>query len=254
MKEKTSLFQQIMNKISEIYNIPAVKYTIFFLAAVLLAAIIWLAVVHRKKLWEIIRTGLWDEDEYRRMFAGFLWGLPIFLIGWLIGYFLLKEGQLQGTFLAAKLYGVKGSALVSTLKLIAHNLTMILLGVIVLNHVRAGKFPLGYVFFFIYVLSTSMIVGSASYMYYISTKIKAFDFFKSFGIAEMIAYLFFVAATASLSAFQVPLTASKWEKVRELWPVKLRRDQIEVFLWGLAFLAISIFAEMRLILFYHKNS
>ncbi len=201
-----------------------------------------------KTIYQSAKTGLWDEDVYKRWFGTLIWGLLFFIVAWVVGYIFLKPQALSNTLLSMKLFGHQGSTALVTLKNFAQQLITILIFIVFFNHFRIGKLNASHYFFFIYSILVGLMVGTNSYSFYFhfSSKWQALLPFGVYGVWELIAYALILAATTKLAWFEIPgLFKGEWTRVRAFRDIKLSRDDIEVLIYGLLILLVSSFGEAR---------
>lgn len=201
-----------------------------------------------KTIYQAAKTGLWDEDVYRRWFATLIWGLLFFIVAWVVGYIFCKPQALINSLFSTKLFGYQGSTAIVTLKNFAQQLITVLIFIVFLNHFRIGKLNVSLYFFFFYSFMMGIMVGTNSYQFYshFSNWWQALLPFGVYGVWELIAYALILSATTRLVWFEIPgLFKGEWTKVRAFRDVKLTRDDIEVLIYGSLILLVSCFGEAR---------
>lgn len=165
---------------------------------------------------EEIKSWLTDERLMFRFTALYLTGLALFLLAWVVGYYLLPEGVLQGVLGASRLAGSDrpSEPVREAVKIFILNLFPLVFIVAANYTLRIKSFPLGYIIPLAYMVLYGITIGTNSFSVPMTVRMPpSFAVLQRSGLYEMAAYALLAAATATISRYRLVRFSSPAEEM-----------------------------------------
>ena len=180
-----------------------------------------------------------------RFAALYLLGLVIFIAAWFLSFYLLPEGLMRDTSLAAKLAGSDVSSSIGKELTRIFIVNLILGSVTVLFNLsfRVNNIPLGYLIPPIWFLLYGLILGSNSFSIAMAERIApSLAVLGRSGLYELAAYTLITVSTYNISKFEIKaLFKTNPEKINK--PIVFKAQQYAGLVLGILILLFSNIRE-----------